>query len=874
MTTKKKLLLGAAGTLAASGDALDVTDVFSTVIYDGTGGNRTIENGLALGNSNDGGSVRFDGTGNTKVVLYSTNTSAITLNTDTDFCMEAFVRLLTWDGDQKGIFQIGTPNGSLTFRVNSNRTLRVLQNNVAGNLDSSTALNVDQWYHVAATRSGSTLRIFIDGTQDASASNSINYTNVTANDYLMVGGRYYSGGFQAGIQAYISNARFVVGSAVYTSNFTPTTSDLTAISGTELLTCQGDTPLVDNSSNSYSMAISEDDPKRVKATGFGPFTGSDAKGGLVWTKQRNVAFGHNLFDTERGFGTTYGYRLLTSETNAQSELSDGLTSFNSNGFSLGNSSVVNGSSYNTVAWSFRKASRFFDIQTWTGNGTTGRTINHDLASDVGMVIIKRTDSASNWIVHHRSATSGKYLILNSDGAEANGSDITATSSTSITLSDSFTVNGSSATYVGYFFAHNSSGDGGYGSDSDQDIISCGSYTGNGSSSGPTVTLGWEPQWLLIKRSDTAGPNWNIYDNMRGIVSNENDAELRANTGDAEYDTAGRLDLTATGFKLNTSHGSVNGSGSYIYVAVRRGPLKPPTDAADVFAIDLAYSTGTYTARSGFPVDTIIYGGRTGTDKFYNFNRITGDKYLKTNTTDAASSYSADFDLMDRVEFPSSTGDYSNYINYMWRRAPSYFDIVTDTGTGSAKTVPHGLTVPPEMMWRKHRTSTTDDWFVYHKGLNGGTNPHTYYIRLNLTNAEVNDSGGRWNAAPTASVFSVGSSSSTNQNTGEYITYLFATLAGVSKVGSWTGDGTNGKVIDCGFTSGARYILARNSSEIARWDFFDTTRGIIAGNDPRLSLNSNDAEESPADYVDPHSSGFIVNGPLNDNGDTWIFYAIA
>ena len=115
---------------------------------------------------------------------------------------------------------------------------------------------------------------------------------------------------------------------------------------------------------------------------------------------------------------------------------------------------------------------------------------------------------------------------------------------------------------------------------------------------------------------------------------------------------------------------------------------------------------------------------------------------------------------------------------------------------------------------------------------------------------------------------------TNGGNGDaYIAYLFASLDGVSKVGSYVGNGANNRQIDCGFTNGARFILAKNTTG-GRWDVFDTARGIGAGNPPRLSLNNTNAEESPADYVDPHSSGFIVNSPLNDNGDTWIFYAIA
>ena len=183
-------------------------------------------------------------------------------------------------------------------------------------------------------------------------------------------------------------------------------------------------------------------------------TSGVGKGGMVWYRRRDGAENNNVEDTERGIRK----QIYTDATNAQGTATIyGLQAFNSNGFFAG----INTSGGKYVSWTFRKAEKFFDIQTWTGNGTAGRTISHDLGSDPGMVIIKRTDSSQNWIVHHRSLNATKYLALNLSNGEINGSDITATSSTNVTLSDSFTVNGGSATYVGYFFAHNNN-DGTFG----------------------------------------------------------------------------------------------------------------------------------------------------------------------------------------------------------------------------------------------------------------------------------------------------------------------------------------------------------------------------------------------------------------------------
>lgn len=117
----------------------------------------------------------------------------------------------------------------------------------------------------------------------------------------------------------------------------------------------------------------------------------------------------------------------------------------------------------------------------------------------------------------------------------------------------------------------------------------------------------------------------------------------------------------------------------------------------------------------------------------------------------------------------------------------------------------------------------------------------------------------------------------NQSSEDYIVYLFATLPGISKVGTYTGTG-NDINVDCGFTSGARFVMIKRTSGTGDWYVWDTTRGIAAGNDPYLLLNSNLAQVTNTDYIDPLSSGFTVASTaiaeVNNNGDTYIFLAIA
>ena len=418
--------------------------------------------------------------------------------------------------------------------------------------------------------------------------------------------------------------------------------------------------------------------------------------------------------------------------------------------------------------------------------------------------------------------------------------------------------------MAYIFAHNN-GDGDFGPNKDQDVIKCGVFSTD-SSGNATVDLGFEPQWLMVKATNAAA-GWEIYDQMRGFgVSGH--AYLYAHLGNAEGNntTAGTTQPTNTGFSIGNNYW---GPGvTLIYMAIRRGPLAEPTDATKVFAIDTASGTSPSPPQynSGFPVDMGFYKHRNSADDWYVGSRLTQGKLLKFNSTAAQADDSALlFDFQNGFNNANWTSTY--YVGWMWKRAPSYFDVVTYTGTGSARTISHNLGAVPEMMWVKTRTGSTGRWAVYHKDTG-----NTKYLFLNDTDAAGTFDA--WNnTTPTSSVFSLSSWSTVNDASRTYIAYLFATGAGVSKVGSYDGNGSN-QNIDCGFSSGARFILIKSATDAGSWFVHDSARGIVAGNDPRLKLDQNQAEMS-ADYVDPLSSGFTVNGPgNNDNGQTYIFYAIA
>lgn len=605
------------------------------------------------------------------------------------------------------------------------------------------------------------------------------------------------------------------------------------------------------------------------------------KGGLVWIKGRSGATGHRFVDTIRG-ATKSLDSSSASPSAAEVTESTGVTSFSSTGFSIGADTDYNTNAATYASWTFREAAKFFDVVTYTGNGAN-RAIAHNLGSVPGCIIVKRTDTTGDWQVYHRSLANTEYLVLNTTAAKATGAtrwNSTTPTSTEFSLGTDASVNASGGTYVAYLFAHDAGGFGDSGTDS---IINCGSYTGNGSATGPAITLGWEPQWLLIRRTNGASNNWALVDVARGLMDNIDTRIFYANATTAEQAPGSKmLVVNPTGFQItsaNTDFNGVNGD-NYVYIAIRRGPMKTPTDATKVFNAVARTGTGSsVTVTCGFQADAYFARRRELVTDSILVPRLTGVNSLSTVTnaiesTQGPSTLQANpWDVMDGVKIgPSSTFTNASghtFINYFFKRAPGFFDIATFTGTGSALSVNHNLGVTPELMLVKRRAGTITDWQVY-------TGAAGEYLVLNSTVAKVSGNTDRWNnTAPTSSAFTVGTFNSVSSAT--YIAYLFASCPGVSKVGTYTGTAAT-LDINCGFTNGARFVLIKRINGIGDWYYWDTARGIIAANDPYLLINSTGSEITTTDYIDPLSSGFQISSTapaaINASGGTYLYLAIA
>jgi hypothetical protein len=598
------------------------------------------------------------------------------------------------------------------------------------------------------------------------------------------------------------------------------------------------------------------------------------EGGLVWMKSRSAVNPHFLLDTVRGNDVV----LSTNTTAGNSAGASSLFSFGSSGFSLTGSSDVNTNAATYVSWTFREQPKFFDIVTYTGNGTA-RTIPHNLGSVPGCIIVKSTSNTSNWAVYHRSLTdSSYYLVLNSTSQEASNTAFwnnTAPTATEFSLGTIGTTNGNGLTYVAYLFAHNA---GGFGLTGTDNVISCGSYVGDGASAGKFIELGYEPQWVLQKASSASATDWHIQDVMRGApVNNPNGRVLRPNSSVAEYDGTNAYPA-ATGFFAT---GDDNNSGTtYIYVAIRRGPMKVPTTGTSVFSPTTNAGTGSNkTITTNFPVDLSIQSALSAATHVFT-DRLRGggvnlSPRMYSQFTDAETNtsggrgilFDSNTSITNLSNYNNAIGD--NYIYYGMRRAPGFFDEVCYTGTGASRNVNHNLTVVPELMIVKDRTSVRD-WVVYSPTI--GTSNTLY---LNGDNPQDSFTG--WGGTPTASTFALTSTDVVNNSGNNYVAYLFASAPGVSKVGSYTGTGAT-QVINCGFTAGSRFVLIKRTDSTGDWYVWDSARGIIAGNDPYLLLNSTAAEVTNTDFVDTAATGFEISSTapaaINASGGTFIFLAIA
>jgi hypothetical protein len=868
-----------------------VEDVYSTYLYTGNATARFIPNGISLGNTNSGTSIQFF------VNNYLVRDGDFTGNTDgktftCSFWVFPTTTYHTIFRSDSSRVEILVSSNKVTFDFKNTSGSSILRGSTDG-----TPVPYGQFSSVvmSANLATSTFQIYVND-----VSQTITYNNGPTNadiDFTDVA---------FGIGAYAGGS---LSSNFFLSNFylDKTYRDLSVTANRRLFVTADSKPATGQASLNpliyfpFTTSATTNAGTGGNATTvgspaiitFGPdsTTGFD-KGGLVWMKNRSSTSNNSLYDTARGATLN----LISNTTDVETTVSTGLTAFNASGFTIGSSSTVNVINDLQTSWTFREQPKFFDIVTYSGNGVAGRTVAHNLGSVPGFIIVKcRNQAGRDWAVYHRGLTSAAYSIyLNKNETQFldnNFWNSTAPTSSVFSVGVDSNTNAVGNNYVAYLFAHDA---GGFGLTGADNVITCGTYLGSNHRAQEIVTLGYEPQWVMIKNITTNITRWVIVDNMRGmpVSTNARDAWLAANSANAETTTvADQVCAAATGFYFNGTESDVNEAGAtFIYVAIRRGPMRVPTSAATVFS-PIANSSPTGTALvTTFPIDMQIAKDRgsggyfpmwhdrlRGVVSVVNNGSTVNARYLDSASTAAEVSNPSYSNNFNSTGFATAPG-WNNFDMVYWnfRRAPGFMDVVCYTGTGVARTVTHNLAAVPELIIIKGRSGASG-WLVASNGLLGTST--SAYLVLNTTVAVNNITN--WFQAPTSTTIGVGSGApndgSLNESGRTYVAYLFATVAGVSKVGTYTGTGTT-QVINCGFTAGSRFVMIKATSTTGNWMVWDSARGIVPGNDPYLVLNSVVTEVTNTDWVDTAATGFELSNAggnlANTNGVSYIFLAIA
>ncbi len=299
------------------------------------------------------------------------------------------------------------------------------------------------------------------------------------------------------------------------------------------------------------------------------------------------------------------------------------------------------------------------------------------------------------------------------------------------------------------------------------------------------------------------------------------------------------------------------------------------NVADVFSVDL-FGNST-SVVSGINADLFCLKSRAVSGNHLWFDKDRGvNQVISSNLTDAESTLANSLTAFNPDGYDVGSAVSTDNVGWSFKKAPKFFDVVAYTGDDIAgREIPHSLGVQAGLAIIKE-TSGAANWYVQHTNLGG-----TKFLNLDLTASAVTSSS-PWNdTAMTDSNVTLGNSNSVNQLNDEYIMYVFAddtSPEGIIQCGEYVGNGSStGPIIDLGWKP--QYIMIKNATQVsgaAHWVIFDTTRGIVVGNDPTLKANSDAAEFTGADFLELTATGFqlkINDVQVNTSGETYIYMAI-
>lgn len=781
-----------------------------------------------------------------------------------DFTVEANINVasLPGTGVAYGVFEnqvattVATSDKFWFGLLNSGGTryLFMGQHNTANGASTLWTPTVGTWYHIALVRTSGTIKMFINGVEQTVSSSISSGSSFSQNGASF--GAASNTGSPSYFNGYISNARYVVGTAVYTSGFTPPSANLTAVTNTQWLTLQNAT-IIDNSSaartitNNNSVTTSLQYPFQYTLASIG----SDASGnGNNWTP-------NNINSTI--LSTTYDSMIDSPTVSAISS----------------NYATLNFLQYGSNMSLSEGNLRF----TFTGSGTAFSNARSTIAPSNGKWYFEFNP---NELV--RSKQAGFTAISDNVGLTtdlgintnlgANTSAINAAGGNTGVLN--LIKNGTTTQFGTYAAADVLMG----AIDIDTGRMwfgKNGTWLNSGNPSGGTNA------WL----TGASGIPYQIYAYCGdgGTTSN----------GQSGYINFGQRPFTYTppsGFNaLNTYNlpqptimngarvmaaTTYTGNGSTLSVANSAN-----NTTGVVFQPDLVWIKSRSNVLGNELFDVI-----RGPNQTIYSNATNAETYSGTMSSFNTNGFTAVYQASDI----STNNNAYTYVGWQWNAGSGTtstntngsisslvsvnptagFSIVSYTGTGAVATVGHGLGVAPNMIIWKNRAVGTENWVVYHSSLGATGN-----VYLNLTNAFSTDSTTQNNTAPTSSVFTVATSGAVNGSTRNIIAYCWSAVAGYSAFGSYTGNGSSdGPFVYTGFRP--RWVMIKNAGGVGNWFICDTSRDTYNVAQNRLFPSVTNAEAtSPVEY-DILSNGFKIrvdgttDSGTNTNAVSYIYAAFA
>jgi len=302
---------------------------------------------------------------------------------------------------------------------------------------------------------------------------------------------------------------------------------------------------------------------------------------LVWVKSRSAATDNKLTDSVRGVTKA----LISNTSGGETTDSNGLTAFNTNGFTLGSDTNYNNNTATYVGWQWQagqgntvvnstgtvtanvstNTTAGFSVAKWTSTSTGAATIGHGLGVAPACILIKLSSASGNfWTMYHQSLGNTTRLCINNtdpaSAANANFWNNTSPTSSVFSVGQDSNTNGNS--YVGYIWTPIAG------------FSQFGSYTGNGSADGPFIYTGFRPKFILWKCTTTGATDWDIYDSVRDPYNAANHRLIPDSSGAEQTLSPPTFDILSNGFKLRYGYSSSNNNGdNYIYAAFAETPFK-------------------------------------------------------------------------------------------------------------------------------------------------------------------------------------------------------------------------------------------------------------------------------------------------------------